>query len=49
MPIGLLKRDFAGALAVRDVVVVLSACPQDLVPINGAAMRLSDVAVDAPD
>ncbi len=35
--------------AVRDLVVVLSACPQDLVPINGAAMRLSDVAVDAPD
>ncbi len=35
--------------AVRDVVVVLSVCPQDLVPINGAAMRPSDVAVDAPD
>jgi uncharacterized protein YcgI (DUF1989 family) len=35
--------------AVRDVVVVLSACPQDLVPINGTAMRPSDVAVDALD
>lgn len=35
--------------AVKDVVVVLSACPQDLVPINGTAMRPSDVAVDALD
>ncbi len=35
--------------AVTDVVVVLSACPQDLVPINGTAMRPSDVAVDVLD
>ena len=35
--------------AVRDVVVVLSACPQDLVPINGASMRPTDVGVDTPD
>jgi uncharacterized protein YcgI (DUF1989 family) len=35
--------------AVRDVVVVLSACPQDLVPINGAAMRPTSVGVDTPD
>jgi uncharacterized protein YcgI (DUF1989 family) len=35
--------------AVRNVVVVLSACPQDLVPINGAAMRPTDVGVDTPD
>jgi uncharacterized protein YcgI (DUF1989 family) len=35
--------------AVRDVVVVLSACPQDLVPINGAAMRPTDIGVDTPD
>jgi hypothetical protein len=32
--------------ALRDVVVILSACPQDLVPINGAAMRPTDVDVD---
>ena len=35
--------------AVGDVVVVLSVCPQDLVPINGAAMRPTDVGVDTPD
>lgn len=35
--------------AVQDVVVVLSACPQDLVPINGKEMRPSDVAVDGLD
>ncbi len=35
--------------AVRDVVLVLSACPQDLVPINGAAMRPTDISVDTPD
>lgn len=33
--------------AVRDVVVVLSACPQDLVPINGAAMRPTDIGVES--
>ena len=32
--------------AVRDVVVVLSACPQDLVPINGTAMRPTDIDVE---
>lgn len=35
--------------AVRDAVVVFSACPQDLVPINGAAMRPTAIAVDIPD
>ena len=35
--------------AVCDVAVVLSACPQDLVPINGAAMRPTDVDVETPD
>ncbi len=35
--------------AISDVVVVLSACPQDLVPINGTEMRPSDVVVDALD
>ena len=34
--------------AVLDVVVVLSACPQDLVPINGAHMRPTDVSVEYP-
>jgi uncharacterized protein YcgI (DUF1989 family) len=32
--------------ALVDVVVVLSACPQDLVPINGAALTPTDIAVD---
>ena len=32
--------------ALLDVVVVLSACPQDMVPINGAALTPTDVAVD---
>lgn len=31
--------------ALRDVVVVLSTCPQDLVPVNGIDQVLSDVAV----
>lgn len=35
--------------AVRDVVVVLSACPQDLVPINGPAMRPTPIGVDTQD
>lgn len=35
--------------AVRDAVVVLSACPQDLVPINGSSMRPTDVEVGGPD
>lgn len=34
--------------AMIDVVVVLSACPQDLVPINGALMLPTDVWVDHP-
>lgn len=34
--------------AMLDVVVVLSACPQDLVPINGANMRPTDVSVEYP-
>ena len=32
--------------ALVDVVVVLSACPQDLVPINGAALTPTDIRVD---
>jgi uncharacterized protein YcgI (DUF1989 family) len=32
--------------ALVDVVVVLSACPQDMVPINGAALTPTDVEVD---
>lgn len=32
--------------ALLDVVVVLSACPQDMVPINGADLTPTDVAVD---
>jgi uncharacterized protein YcgI (DUF1989 family) len=32
--------------ALVDVVVVVSACPQDLVPINGAALTPTDIAVD---
>ena len=32
--------------AERDVVVVLSACPQDMVPINGPAMQPADVHVE---
>jgi uncharacterized protein len=32
--------------AERDVVVVLSACPQDIVPINGPAMVPHDVDVE---
>jgi uncharacterized protein len=32
--------------AERDVVVVLSACPQDMVPINGPAMVPRDVEVE---
>lgn len=31
--------------ALVDLVIVLSACPQDLVPINGASMRPTDVEV----
>jgi uncharacterized protein YcgI (DUF1989 family) len=29
--------------AVRDAVVVMSACPQDLLPVNGTAQRPTDV------
>jgi uncharacterized protein len=32
--------------AERDVVVVLSACPQDIVPINGPALVPHDVGVE---
>jgi uncharacterized protein YcgI (DUF1989 family) len=32
--------------ALVDVVVVVSACPQDLVPINGAALTPTDIALD---
>jgi uncharacterized protein YcgI (DUF1989 family) len=32
--------------ALLDVVVVLSACPQDMVPINGAALTPTDIEVD---
>lgn len=32
--------------AERDVLVVLSACPQDMVPINGPMMRPADVHVE---
>jgi uncharacterized protein YcgI (DUF1989 family) len=32
--------------AERDVIVVLSACPQDMVPINGPAMRPREVHVE---
>jgi uncharacterized protein len=32
--------------AERDVIVVLSACPQDLVPINGPALVPNDVEVE---
>lgn len=32
--------------ALVDVVVVVSACPQDLVPINGAALTPTDIAVE---
>ena len=31
--------------AEMDVVVILSACPQDMVPTNGAAMTPRDVQV----
>jgi hypothetical protein len=33
-------------LALADVLVVMSACPQDLVPINGESMTPRDVAYD---
>ena len=29
--------------AERDLLLVLSACPQDLVPVNGVQMRLTDI------
>ena len=32
--------------ALLDVVVVLSACPQDMVPINGVELTPTDVEVD---
>lgn len=32
--------------AERDLVAVLSTCPQDMVPINGPAMRPADVEVE---
>jgi len=32
--------------ALLDVAVVLSACPQDMVPINGASLTPTDVAVE---
>jgi uncharacterized protein YcgI (DUF1989 family) len=31
--------------AARDCIVVFSACPQDITPINGAARTPKDVAV----
>jgi uncharacterized protein YcgI (DUF1989 family) len=34
--------------ALVDLVVVLSACPQDMVPINGESMRPTDVEVHFP-
>ena len=36
-------------LALADVVVVMSACPQDLVPINGRTMTPRDVSYDVRD
>jgi uncharacterized protein len=35
--------------AMTDVLVVLSACPQDMVPINGEFLRPTDVAVYGPE
>jgi uncharacterized protein YcgI (DUF1989 family) len=35
--------DYVTLRAVMDCVVVLSACPQDMIPINGAACRPMDV------
>jgi uncharacterized protein YcgI (DUF1989 family) len=32
--------------AERDLVAVMSACPQDLVPVNGADQQPSDIAYD---
>jgi uncharacterized protein len=32
--------------AETDLVIVMSACPQDLVPVNGAAMRPADAGFD---
>jgi uncharacterized protein YcgI (DUF1989 family) len=34
--------------ALVDLVVVVSACPQDMVPINGESMRPTDVEVHCP-
>ena len=30
--------------AERDCIVVMSACPQDIIPINGADMRPAEIA-----
>jgi uncharacterized protein YcgI (DUF1989 family) len=38
--------DRVGFLALVDVVVVMSACPQDLVPINGEAMKPRDISFE---
>jgi len=34
--------------ALRDALVVVSACPQDLVPINGTSMRPTPVGLTGP-
>lgn len=38
--------DYVVLRAERDLVAVLSACPQDMVPINGPAMRPAEVHVE---
>ena len=35
--------------AERDLIAVLSACPQDMIPINGPMMRPADVHVELID
>jgi uncharacterized protein YcgI (DUF1989 family) len=35
--------DYVVLRALRDAVVILSACPQDMVPINGSAKQPADV------
>jgi uncharacterized protein YcgI (DUF1989 family) len=35
--------DLVRLRAERDLLLVLSACPQDLVPVNGVQMRLTDI------
>jgi uncharacterized protein YcgI (DUF1989 family) len=35
--------DLVRLRAERDLLLILSACPQDMVPVNGVEQRLTDI------